>query len=79
MDKNKMVFVPRVIYVRQLPKDKKLDLFKRVKGYCLWEGADLMYVMKGILDEKIKDVEAALAEEYFDCMTMYKDILNDRL
>lgn len=79
MDRNKMVFVPRVIYVSQLPKDKKLDLFKRVKGYCLWEGADLMYVMKGVLDEKIKDVEAVLEEQYYDCMSMYEDILADRI
>lgn len=75
MTASKAVFMPRIIYVRQLPKAEKLELYKRVKGYCLWHGGDVMSVMKGVLDEKIKDVEAALEEEYFDCLELYKMML----
>ena len=63
-----------MLFVRQLPKEEKLEIYKKVKGWCLWEHCRLTTVMHSVLNEKAKDVQAIL--DYDMCinyMEVYKD------
>lgn len=63
-----------MMFVSQLDEPKKLEIFKQVKGLCLWEGIPLMQTMRDVLDSKVKDVLPIVDYEMaVDYMEVYKD------
>lgn len=69
-----------VIYVRQLPAKEKLKLYKKIKGWCLFEGWWNVNAVASILDEKVKDVTDILDYEMaINPMEVYKDHVNGRI
>ena len=79
MRRSRRVFVPKPIYVSQLSKAEKLELYKKIKGWCAFEGCWNLNVMKNILDEKVKDIMNILEYDvYIDCMEYYNDYVNGR-
>lgn len=64
-------------FVRDLAPAEKLELYKKVKGYCLFEGifvGAFMFTMKNVLDEQVKIVRSILDEEMaVNYMEVYKD------
>lgn len=61
------------MFVRDLPKDEKLELYKQIKGWCLFEGCWSLKCMKNIMDEKAKDIRNILFYDvYIDCMEWYR-------
>jgi len=69
-----------VMFVRQATPAKKLELYKKFKGYYLFEtGTFDVNELKPILDEKIQDVENVLDYELIvNPMEVYKDYVNGR-
>ena len=64
-----------MLFVRDLPKDEKLELYKQLKGYFLFENNGKFDVndLRPVLDEKAKDVRNILFFEIFiDTMEWYK-------
>ena len=68
-------------YFRQLAPADQLRLFKKVKGYYLFEGGvegwNVNY-FKPILDEKAVDVHDALDYDFVNYEEVYKDYVNRR-
>ena len=62
-----------MLYVRMLPADKKLRIYKMVKGFCLWEGVSLVDTMKDVLNSKAKDVVDLLYLDAVNYFTIYKE------
>ena len=62
-----------MVFVSMLPAKEKLDLYKKVKGVCLFEGYDFVQTMTETLNEKAKDVYGILDYEYPRAMEDYKD------
>jgi len=69
-----------MLYVRDLSKNEKLELYKQIKGFCLWEGSAkkdcLVHVNMGkIMDEKVKDIIDVIInyDMAIDYMEVYKD------
>ena len=61
-------------FVRDLSKAEKLDIYKKVKGSCLFEGCWNLNCMKNVLDEKVKDVLDILDYDMvIDSMAVYRD------
>lgn len=52
-----------MVFVRDLSKEKKLEIYKKTKGWCLEEGCWNLNAMKNVLDEKAKDVMDILDNE----------------
>ena len=68
-----------MVYVRDLPRKDKLELYKKIKGWCLFEGCWNLNCMKNIMDEKAKDIASTLEYDvYIDCMEYYNDYVNGR-
>ena len=63
----------RFYFVSMLPMDKKLEIYKWVKGYCLWESQNLVDTMEVVMDEKLKDVEDVLFYDPINYLEVYKD------
>ena len=63
-----------MLFVNQLPKAEKLEIYKKVKGFCLWEGYPIYTTMQEVLNEKVKDilpiVDYEMSISYID---VYKD------
>ena len=63
-----------MMFVRDLAPAEKLELYKRMKGYSIFNGVTTAYATSGVWDQKIKDVKAILDEEMaVDYMEVYKD------
>lgn len=67
-----------MLFVSDLPKKEKLEIYKMVKGCCLLEGYELVGSMRNMLDEKVKDVKDLLENgmigyEPVNYMEVYKD------
>lgn len=63
-----------VKYVRQLSPAEKLDIYKKVKGTCLYEGCWSLNCMITIMNEKAKDILDVLdCNMGYNCMEIYKD------
>ena len=63
-----------MVFVRDLSKEKKLDIYKKVKGWCLFEGCWSLNCMKNVLDEKAKDVMDILDYNMVvDAMEYYRE------
>ena len=63
-----------MLYVRDLGKERKLEIYKKVKGICIWEGLSLMPTMKEVLNEKVKDVVPLIDYDMaMDYMSVYMD------
>lgn len=63
-----------VIFVRQLSPAKKLEMYKKIKGWCLFENCRLTTIMHSVLNEKVKDVENILDYDMnVNYMEVYKD------
>lgn len=63
-----------MLFVRQLPKATKLELYKQIKGLCLWEGLPIAETISEALDNKARDVLPLV--DYDMCinyMEVYKD------
>lgn len=63
------------MFISDLPKDEKLELYKQLKGYFLFENSGKFDIneLLPILDEKVKDVRNILFYEvYIDTMDWYK-------
>jgi len=62
-----------MLFVSDLPKKEKLEIYKTVKGYVLSEGTieQLMPTMKEVLSEKAKDLDFGFYEGWY--METYKD------
>ena len=65
-------------FVRDLSPAEKLTIYKKVKGFCLWEGIAIMDTMKNVLDDKVKDVVDNLDYDIVDHMESYKDYTHNR-
>ena len=63
-----------MVFVRDLSKEKKLEIYKKTKGWCLDEGCWSLNCMKNVLNEKAKDIFAILDSEMtINSMEVYKD------
>lgn len=66
-----------MMFVRDLPKKEKLEIYKKVKGYCIFEGyfyGAFMSILKNVLDEQVKTVVAILDYDMaVNYMEVYKD------
>ena len=63
-----------MMFVRMLPPAERLEVFKQVKGLCLWEGYNLVDTMKEVLDNKVKDVLPIVDYEMsVNYLEVYKD------
>ena len=63
-----------VKFVRDLSPAEKLEIYKKVKGLCIWNGFYTMPTMKEVLDNKVKDVLPLVdCEMAVDYMEVYKD------
>lgn len=69
-----------VQFVRQLAPAEKLELYKKIKGYYLFEtGIFNINDFRPILDEKARDVIDVVDYEMpFSPMEIYKDYVNGR-
>lgn len=68
-----------VQYVRQLAPAEKLELYKQIKGWSLFEGSWNVNAFKNVLDEKVKDVrDVLLYDVYIDCNYWYQHYVNGR-
>ena len=71
-----------VKFICDLSPAEKLEIYKQVKGYCLWEGimdtfSDTMW---NVLDSKVKDVLPIVDYEMaVDYMEVYKDYSYGRI
>ena len=71
-----------VRFVRDLAPAEKLELYKKIKGFCLFNDCTIKYVnMTKLMDEKLKDVFAILQEEDMDVnyIEIYKDYSYGRI
>ena len=63
-----------MMFVRDLAPAEKLELYKKIKGICLFEGYNFIDTMKDTLDNKVKDVLPIVDYEMgFSPMEVYKD------
>lgn len=63
-----------MMFVRDLPKNKKLEIYKKVKGFCLWEGYPVYTTMQEVLCNKVKDILPIVDYEMsVSYMEVYKD------
>lgn len=62
-----------MLYVRMLPADKKLRIYKMVKGFCLWEGIPFIPTMQEILNSKAKDIVGLLYLDSVNYLDIYKE------
>ena len=64
------------MFISDLPKDEKLELYKQLKGYFLFENSGKFDIneLLPILDEKVKDVIDILDYEvFYNPLEVYKD------
>ncbi len=45
------------MFVRLASPQRRLEIYKKVKGYCAWEGIPFAETMQAVLDEKVSDIE----------------------
>lgn len=69
-----------VRFVRDLAPTEKLELYKKIKGFCLCEssyknGCLAKINMKQIMDEKVKDVVDVIIN--YDMETDYMEVYKD--
>lgn len=68
-----------MMYVRDLSPAEKLEIYKQIKGFCLWEGSTQNCLakinMSKIMDEKVKDIIDIIIDYdmAIDYMEVYKD------
>lgn len=70
------MLMERFYYVRMLPADRKLELYKKLKGYFLFENSGQFNIndLLPIMDEKVKDVIDILDYEvFYNPLEIYKD------
>ena len=64
------------MFVSDLPKVKKLELYKKLKGYFLFENSGKFDIneLLPIMDEKVKDIIDVLDYEViYNPLEVYKD------
>lgn len=63
-----------MLFIRMLPPEEKLEIYKQVKGLCIWEGLPLLSTMQDVLDSKVKDVLPIIDYEMaVNYMEIYRD------
>ena len=69
-----MSLTKRFYYVGMLPPEEKLTIYKKVKGYFLFESGEWnLNDFKPVLNEKLKDVLEILDYSIINYMEIYKD------
>ena len=61
------------MFVCQLSKNEMFDLYKSIKGYCLWHGQNIMKTMQSAMNEKVRDVHNILFWDAINYMEVYRD------
>ena len=59
------------MFVRLASPQRRLEIYKKVKGYCALEGISFVQTMQAVLDEKVADVENILD---YDMAVNYMDM-----
>lgn len=57
-------------FVRSVCKKRRLEIYKKVKGFCFHEGIPFAETMQNVLNEKAKDIEDILD---YDMVNDYMD------